>query len=677
MTRRGKGRFGGRGHWRGRGRGRGGYGRTSSESVDPEVPGSQGAETEGTEEGGQEEQGEMEGTVLKEGDVGITEYISSTPGFRAIIKLRYSDFIVNEIDEEGKLVKLTNLDVDPTLIQAMEEKEGEEGEDDSGLEGVLSPEQKEMLDDFNANPDGNRTIDICSPDDKDTRTKLHKVVKELYKNLESDSFFENETKFIRITAKGKGNRAAGHFNRQRPEWPTGCGNYCRFVLYKENMDTIEAIYKLSKFFHINKNMFQFAGTKDKRAFTSQDVTVYRVKAERLASANRHLYQIRLGNFRYVDRPLKLGQLSGNRFTIVLREVTGSEEVINTALESLKTHGFINYFGMQRFGTTSIPTYTVGKELLRGNFKEAGELILQPRAGEKEYLTQCRKSWWKDKNCMQMLSALPRKYNIERALLEGLIKYGENNYANAFQMIHRNTRMLYIHGYQSYIWNCVVSRRLKEFGLKPVVGDLVYKGDLKDLATKDENQPSGANGNTEDSSNSSRLTPAVVTEETLSQYTIQDVLLPLPGFDVLYPENKVGMWYTELLAADGLTVEGLKNPNKQYALTGRYRRLIVLPNDLKWQLYMYSDYTKQLTQSDLDLIQEKPEPTSDPDGNTKALKIELSLPQSCYATMALREILKIDTSSAYQITLNPSIKPDQSATAEVVTETQNQQQTSDT
>ena len=48
--------------------------------------------------------------------------------------------------------------------------------------------------------------------------------------------------------------------------------------------------------------------------------------------------------------------------------------------------------------------------------------------------QCRKSWWKDKNCMQMLSALPRKYNIERALLEGLIKYGENNYANAFQMV---------------------------------------------------------------------------------------------------------------------------------------------------------------------------------------------------------------------------------------------------
>lgn len=43
-----------------------------------------------------------------------------------------------------------------------------------------------------------------------------------------------------------------------------------------------------------------------------------------------------------------------------RDVTGSDEVINSALQSLKSKGFINYFGMQRFGTTAIPTYRVGK-----------------------------------------------------------------------------------------------------------------------------------------------------------------------------------------------------------------------------------------------------------------------------------------------------------------------------
>lgn len=51
--------------------------------------------------------------------------------------------------------------------------------------------------------------------------------------------------------------------------------------------------------------------------------------------------------------------------------------------------------------------------------------------------------------------------------------------------------------------------------------------------------------------------------------------------------------------------------RNYALPGTYRRLIILPKDLMWQSYMYSDVTKELTQSDLDLLQKKTEPVSDP------------------------------------------------------------------
>lgn len=48
---------------------------------------------------------------LAEVDVGITEYISNLEGFSGIIKVRYSDFQVNEINLEGTIAKLTDTKV--------------------------------------------------------------------------------------------------------------------------------------------------------------------------------------------------------------------------------------------------------------------------------------------------------------------------------------------------------------------------------------------------------------------------------------------------------------------------------------------------------------------------------------------------------------------------------------
>lgn len=46
---------------------------------------------------------------VREPDVGITLFLSSQiPGFAGQIKQRYTDFLVNEIDKEGKVVHLTD-----------------------------------------------------------------------------------------------------------------------------------------------------------------------------------------------------------------------------------------------------------------------------------------------------------------------------------------------------------------------------------------------------------------------------------------------------------------------------------------------------------------------------------------------------------------------------------------
>ncbi len=60
--------------------------------------------------------------------------------------------------------------------------------------------------------------------------------------------------------------------------------------------------------------------------------------------------------------LKLGDLFGNRFKIVIRECDEQDEsLIKSGIDSLKNNGFINYFGLQRFGNCAeIPTHSIGK-----------------------------------------------------------------------------------------------------------------------------------------------------------------------------------------------------------------------------------------------------------------------------------------------------------------------------
>lgn len=52
---------------------------------------------------------------LNEKEIGVTEYIRDLEGFNGIIKARYSDFQVNEIDKDGLTAKLTDLSVPEDL----------------------------------------------------------------------------------------------------------------------------------------------------------------------------------------------------------------------------------------------------------------------------------------------------------------------------------------------------------------------------------------------------------------------------------------------------------------------------------------------------------------------------------------------------------------------------------
>lgn len=161
--------------------------------------------------------------------------------------------------------------------------------------------------------------------------------------------------------------------------------------------------------------------------------------------------------------------------------------------------------MQRFGTASVPTHAVGLALLRSDWKRAVDLILRPRPGEDPSVEVARRAWCDDKDLNRAISLMPRRAVAERALLEAFQLMGsDRNLLGALSKvpigaldkscsthillkIPRNLRTMYVHAYQSYVWNAIVSVRLKRYGSgAPVAGDLVYVAEEeKDVAETGE------------------------------------------------------------------------------------------------------------------------------------------------------------------------------------------------
>ncbi|XP_035219310.1 pseudouridylate synthase 7 homolog isoform X2 [Stegodyphus dumicola] len=556
-------------------------------------------------------------TKATEEDVGITEYVSKLSGFYAVMKERYSDFLVNEIDIQGNIVRLTNMDKPVISENTCQVKE------------ILDEDTVKKLQDLVNTDECHEVIIEVTNKEKNVRKEIHVAIRQNFQGLESSTEEREERKVIvvkKLDSKAKGKRFK----------PSTLGNYIHFVLYKENKDTMDTINTISSFLRVQPKVFSYAGSKDRRGKTSQLVSAYRLAPEKLLSVNKRFNMIKVGNIVYKNDQMKLGDLLGNSFVIILRQVEGDTKTVEQAVESLSSKGFINYYGMQRFGTSSISTHSIGRALLMGNWKTAINLILKPRLEGDENLSESRRIWQETNDARKALENLRHKSSIEGKLLQGLASSEENNLVNALNAIPRNTRLMYIHSYQSFIWNQVVSRRIKKYGLNVLKGDLISKVPNEFL---DDESEAMRSENPKKHALSSMV--KFVSDEDINRLTINDILMPLPGHSVVYPNNETKDWYEDCLKSDGMSWNNFESKVKTYSLSGAYRKVIITPTDVKWELLPYDDVSKPLALSDLDVLQGVTLCDPPINGSLKALKLELKLPSSSYATMAVREVLKCD------------------------------------
>lgn len=352
------------------------------------------------------------------------------------------------------------------------------------------------------------------------------------------------------------------------------------------------------------------------------------------------------------------------------------EVVQRAVESVALGGFVNYFGLQRFGSFTAGTWEVGVRLLKGEWRGAVEKILDYRASgvgvgwEDQARAEACELFLKQRDYKAAAEKIPRKFAAESTILrifdergkKGDGKGGGLDYLGALQAVPRNLRTMYSHAYQSYVWNHVASARVR-MGMKVMEGDLV----LVESARKEVEEEDEVDQDGEVVVNAREDTPSREQEEfqcarplsreeaESGEYTMRDVVLPTPGWDVVYPLNGLLEVYKSVMAQHGLDPLDMRRSVKEHSLPGSYRKVIAtfLDGGCGFEIKKYRGL-EQVVKTDMEILEEAGEVKKEEAGGVKeeaedkmeieaeektAVVLRLKLGTSTYATMALRELMR--------------------------------------
>ncbi|MDE2196370.1 MAG: tRNA pseudouridine(13) synthase TruD [Gammaproteobacteria bacterium] len=129
----------------------------------------------------------------------------------------------------------------------------------------------------------------------------------------------------------------------------GAGEHVMLKVEKRGANSAWVAKELAHLAGVPARAVSYAGRKDRHAVAVQHFTVFlgkRTEPDWLEYSHPEFRVLAAARHR---RKLRLGALKGNRFSLVLRELSVPASMLQPRLEHIRRQGVPNYFGPQRFG----------------------------------------------------------------------------------------------------------------------------------------------------------------------------------------------------------------------------------------------------------------------------------------------------------------------------------------
>ncbi|MDI6730244.1 MAG: tRNA pseudouridine(13) synthase TruD [Candidatus Altarchaeum sp.] len=289
------------------------------------------------------------------------------------------------------------------------------------------------------------------------------------------------------------------------------GEHLCIVVEKEDLTTENFIAILGDHLHLDRRFIGYAGNKDKNAVTVQKISIpysdeISKKTDELSLIDKFTNNDKdtcndkfTGKFKITEkfrikRKIRLGYLNGNFFEIYVRNCNNVQaettERSNKILTEISNAGVPNYFGVQRFGA-NYDTHIYGRHLVLREYEKLLEML--------------------------------KKDNLFSRMIKDT-----NDHIRAVRSLPYFFLDIFIAGYQSYLFNKILSEKMKNFGLNRIEGDYVNSK--------------------------------------------QDVVLPIIGYKSKFPTGETGEIINKVMEKERITKEIFKHEIKFLSRKGDLRKI---------------------------------------------------------------------------------------------------------